>query len=668
MKKIILIFSLFFLNVNLYSHQLLKEISKTFDNGSPMFIDYLEPENLKKVKTEIFNEEGTRIFLIQFNPISGLADGEFFDLINKGSFKNGVLTCHKCMLVEENSPSVFTYNYNKMNTLITQGDVIDGRLVGLVSYKNYSENTYQAIDWESTRKYVAAGAGIGFRDVVTYKTGQFKENFLGSYFFNSNGVIDGDVEIPLKNWKVNISSKNGIISSYVLKDEKGLVVDSLNRDSKIWKTNYKFVKNNGFPIIKSSTLLNKYDSDFLSVNSNQYFDLLNYFVSPIKRSHELEDYYLKRIKNKEYLAKESFEEYGATSTNGIILLGGIQVFQYEEFGSSSIYARTLSFDTGGPKMGLDINGLYSIRISGALDNIIHYDIDKYTYSSGQDPYDFRNVPSNRNSNLFVMIYNYLINNDLSLFKSTFYDGTSYKYFVSSLSGKNWESYNGDGDGQIYSVLNKKSNAEISKDYILNNSFAKYVKERTFKTPINTSSGDFEYTLSNFFKDVISLSDYLIACDESMKNNETEIQEIFVWDNVKKNYVLVDFKLLIAKAVEKEGLSGDLSMIGKKSSLDTLEIVMTTDKNLTTFSNDLYIYKNEIIDAFKRGSAGWHEFNIEKIDIVSDGSDDYYKFYLSKSSSFLEPFIKEFVLPELLFYEKNENIKNDTAVIYYKIVD
>lgn len=667
MKKIILIFSLFFLNVNLYSQQLLKEISKTFDNGSPMFIDYLEPENLKKVKTEIFNEEGTRIFLIQFNPISGLADGEFFDLINKGSFKNGVLTCHKCMLVEENSPSVFTYNYNKMNTLITQGDVIDGRLVGLVSYKNYSENTYQAIDWESTRKYVDAGAGIGFRDVVTYKTGQFKENFLGSYFFNSNGVIDGDVEIPLKNWKVNISSKNGIISSYVLKDENGLVVDSLNRDSKIWKTNYKFVKNNGFPIIKSSTLLNKYDSDFLSVNSNQYFDLLNYFVSPIKRSHELEDYYLKRIKNKEYLAKESFEEYGATNTNGIILLGGIQVFQFDDFGGPSIYERTIEVDTGGPELGLDNNGIYSIRMSGVLDNVLHFDLNEDNSSSGQDPMNFRYSPGNRESNLFVMVYNYLVNNDNSIINNRFNNALSYKYFISALSGKKWNVFSGDGDGQIYHLLSNEINLEKTNFKVKNNSFSNNIKEKLFKEPINLDSDDFQYTLPDFFNNVISLPDYLTACNESIKNKETEIQEIFVWDNVKKDYALVDFKLLIDLAVKKENHSGNFTLVDKKSSLDSLEEIMSTDPNSKTFSNELFVYKTDLINAFKKAGADWSDFDIQKINLVTDGTNDYYKIYLSNSSYYLDAFIEGFVLPEILFYKKNENLNNDTAILYYKII-
>ena len=73
-------------SITIYSQELLKEVSKTFDNGQPMYIDYVEMENLKKVKTEMFNEDGKLIFSIQFNPETGLPDGKFYDLINKGFF------------------------------------------------------------------------------------------------------------------------------------------------------------------------------------------------------------------------------------------------------------------------------------------------------------------------------------------------------------------------------------------------------------------------------------------------------------------------------------------------------------------------------------------------------------------------------------------------------
>ena len=129
-----------FLNFS-FSQEYLKEVTKTFDNGQPMFIDYLEMEDLKKVKTDIFNESGNRIFSISFNKENGLPDGEFFDLINKGYYENGALFCENCLLVDSNIPSVFTYNYDKQNTNITKGNIVNGRFKGKVEKFGYFEET-----------------------------------------------------------------------------------------------------------------------------------------------------------------------------------------------------------------------------------------------------------------------------------------------------------------------------------------------------------------------------------------------------------------------------------------------------------------------------------------------------------------------------------------------
>ena len=253
MKKLI-ITTLFLIAIVLQSNaqDLLKEISRTFDNGQPMFIDYLETDNLKKVKTELYNEQGEIIFSMQFNPDSGLPDGEFYDLINKGSFSNGVLNCKNCMLVEANTPSVYTYNYNKQNTLITKGDVINGRQVGEVKRYVIAEDTYRKVDWESTRKYVAAGANIGFRDVKTYRTGNFKKTLIDTKTYNENGVLDGEIFIGNKNgWHASLNVDNGIVRSYVSYDKNGIVIDSLFNENKVWKINYKFEKNSGLIVFKA---------------------------------------------------------------------------------------------------------------------------------------------------------------------------------------------------------------------------------------------------------------------------------------------------------------------------------------------------------------------------------------------------------------------------------
>jgi hypothetical protein len=308
-------------SITIYSQELLKEVSKTFDNGQPMYTDYLEMESLKKVKTEMFNEDGKLIFSIQFNPETGLPDGKFYDLINKGFFKNGVLTCYKCMLVDSNSPSVFTYNYNRQNTKITKGDIINGRLVGQIKYSAFSEGTYNKVDWNSTKRYVAAGAGIGFRDVKTYRTGVFKKYEMGATTYNSNGQIEGDYI----RGRIYYSVKNGLIKSYVKKDKFGLVVDSLSNNNELWKINYKWRKNDGYIVFD---------------NPN---NIGNYIIS-------------------ENLASDS----------AVIIIGGNSIVQTNSFSK---------INSGGKPSILDSNGIYSINrdYQGSLYESLYFDFYSTNY-------------------------------------------------------------------------------------------------------------------------------------------------------------------------------------------------------------------------------------------------------------------------------------------------
>lgn len=237
-----------------FGQKLLKEITKTFNNGQPMFIDYLEVENLKKVKNEIYNINGELIFSVNYNPISGLPEGEFFDKKNKGFFKNGELTCYDCILVEENIPSVFSYNFDNQNTKIVRGNVINGRYEGKIEEYGYRERTISQVDWNSTRRYIAAGLPLGFRDLKTYGTGDFIRLDSKFYNYNSNGMIDGWHE--LNDWYIgepsSLNSKtakakyvNGVIESFISYDNVGNVVDSLSNNNELWKINYKWKKNDG---------------------------------------------------------------------------------------------------------------------------------------------------------------------------------------------------------------------------------------------------------------------------------------------------------------------------------------------------------------------------------------------------------------------------------------
>lgn len=539
--------TLFLISIVLQSNaqDLLKEISKTFDNGQPMIIDYLETDNLKKIKTELFNEQGKMIFSMQFNPDSGLPDGEFYDLINKGSFSNGVLNCKSCMLVEANKPSVYTYNYNKQNTLITKGDVINGRLIGEVKRYVIAEDTYRKVDWESTRKYVAAGANIGFRDVKTYRTGNFKETLVDTKNYNENGVLDGEIFVGNKNgWHARLNVDNGIVRSYVSYDKNGIVIDSLFNENKIWKINYKFEKNSGFLVFKSP-------KDFRpprqwDERDNDY----NHFISPLYRDKRLEKFYNSRLRDSRYDGTEFKDKFKMTLTNGVIPIGGIQNYEWEEFGGVEIYQNVKKINSGGKPLGLDNNGLYSIHLEGMFDNIIRYDLKKHPKYVNNKTFLNFSRGTRRDSNLFVLVYNYLKNNKEHLkyrMKHTdIPNASSIIDFVSSLMSPHY--------------LKDDASSALRK-----NAFSKYLKKSLDKYVTKDKNGSLEIkeyswnryestfyiTINDFFKDFISLTDYLKACKESISKEYTEIQEIWVWNKSIGNYDKVNFEELIQLAEEKE---------------------------------------------------------------------------------------------------------------------
>jgi hypothetical protein len=582
-----------------------------------MFIDYLEPDNLKKVKTEIFDESGRKIFSIQFNPNTGLPEGEFFDLINKGFFKEGVLTCYKCLLVDSNSPSVFTYNYNKMNTRVTQGDVINGYLVGEIQYKSFAEDTYRGIDYESSRRYAAAGAGLGFRDVVTYKTGNFKEYNLGREFLNSKGAREGESIINFGNWYAKLYYKNGIIKKYVAYDSKNISIDSISNDNPIWKINYKFVKNDGFIVFKE---VENFSNPISNLNSND----LN---------------------------------YQKITESSIINIGGIQ-----KHNGQFIY-------TGGPKIGLDNNGLYSLRKIGFIDNIsnyfVGYNYDNQVNNNSTSP-NFRmystGISKNRDNSsianedpkiIFNHIYNYLFNNYSKEFEARIYTedyecnasfDNNLKFIVSALNAKTI--FNDD-----YTTKNI-----LVTDY---NPYSKYLKNNNYNTYKNSKtvkSSQFDevlykyITLQDFFDQYISLTNFLSASKESLEDGHSEIQEIWIWDSVSNKYVLFDF----TKALE---LAKEAEINSKKIASVTVTEKEFVPSNISQNTEVKAIVNDDLSQIDNTASVSFIS-NLE----IRFSSERKTKQYYKPNEQQMEVFVKDFG-----FDLVSVNIlkpKNDSQVINY----
>jgi len=532
---------------SLSAQNTLKEVTKTFTNGQPMFVDYLDARTLKKVKTEFFNEDGDKIFSCQFNPNTGLLDGEFFDLKNKGYFKDGVLNCENCMLVEANTPSVFSYNFDSQNTIITYANVRDGYLVGEVNRYSIDEKTFQKINWDATRKAVAYGAWIGYRAIDTYKTGEFIKTFLEKKKYNKNGVLDGEYHIykntdetespPNNEWHAKLNVQNGIVKSYVAYDKNNIIVDSLSNSDSIWKIGYKFVKNNGFIRFKDpeefhpNKLKNYYTP---SLNSKPYFDdlrgrRLNFYV------HQLE-----------------------STDDAIIMIGG----KLE----------------GGQKLGLDANGLYTKNVIGAFDNIVKFDVNAnwgYSNRYRDDGFKFRHN-KNKELNLLVLVYNYLTNDMQKLLKWKFirYSNSEspemLKYLIIALQEDHYTIGN---RPDALRVNHFSKHVKISP--ILDEN--KQLKKQSNLKLVEDIYGNTKYSLSNFFTHVISMEDYLKACKESIDSAGTEIQEIWLWNFKTKKWDIADFDNLIKIARQKQK---EIIEYGSKSSLSSFKLI-----SLNTWKDD-----------------------------------------------------------------------------------
>jgi hypothetical protein len=601
--KFILLFCFFF-NFS-FSQDYLEEVTKTFENGQPMFIDYLEIEDLKKVKTDIFNEKGFLIFSISFNKENGLPDGEFFDLINKGYFKNGVLNCEDCMLVESNTPSVFTYNYDKQNNYITNGDVINGRFRGKIEKFAFFEGTYRKVDWESTRRYVAAGAGVGFRDVKTYGTSKFNKTPSEFVYYNDNGQIEGNYTKRYRSTdnkiiQIDTEVVDGLIKTYVVKNDKGRIVDSLSNQNKIWKINYKFKKNSGLLVFNGFENLQKSKSDYIICYNGQI---------------------------DQRFSQGTLREQ--TKINPIVPVGGNVSIDYVDGGAS---IRQRQMNTGGKPSILDSNGLYTIynkNLSNSYLNNLYLDVtnDFSLYANRGFSWD-----TTRDDNLFTIIYNYLVNgDDIPFLRKKFNEIEGPRFGGGSLV--QYESlfyFKGIFDNEINSK-NVANTFNFETIYINRNGleFTTKIVPNTFKKhlipPFNKVVRPFsEYiknsTLPLFFSKVISLSGYLKSISEIFSSDYVESKELYVWNSKSNKYDLVDFKKLIELADNNETKVSELNSDDLFDDSD-YSVIYTSDKNgRAQYNNVLYNQLSESVPKLeqlrKKGVNGRFDY------------DDYYRIYFN----------------------------------------
>lgn len=342
-------------------------------------------------------------------------------------------------------------------------------------------------------------------------------------------------------WSAKLNIDNGVILSYVSKDKDNVVVDSLSNSNDIWKVNYKFQKNNGYLIFQ---------------NPEEFFPSRPQFDDKYQRPCGVKRNFIS------YYNPLKTEIQFGESYRGLIEIGGVHNYNYQEEHRDGTATEKLKyFDNGGKKLGLDNNGIYSDHLF-SFDRVNSFtakkvDINKvpafdklilFDYSEG----NFDQYRSKEN-NLLVTIYNYLINNH-ELINKEFIDINEGRIglpgFVSALQDTSLYS----NSFSKYIKIPKTPNGYFSLDDLSKEPYNLTIKKTT-RRPY--------YKLGYFFNEVISITNYLKACFESIQNNGTEIQYLMIWNRESDKWDKVDFENLIKIAEKKEN---EISEFASKKTL------------------------------------------------------------------------------------------------------
>jgi hypothetical protein len=203
---------------DLFSQNIVKEISELHSNGSPALITYKDSE-LRVIKYEMYSPENTLVSYINLNPNTGKANGEFLRNGKKGIYEQGkIKQCLGCY-------------YSLGNNLFMVGDQVDGKFKG--EHKIY---------YSKSKTYTAQQKYTGFW--VNYSTGENEQIFHSTINFNENGDINGKVLI---NNSTSLYFDNGKFIGYIVfnTNNPSIAKDSVFCDNQYWKIENKIINNLG---------------------------------------------------------------------------------------------------------------------------------------------------------------------------------------------------------------------------------------------------------------------------------------------------------------------------------------------------------------------------------------------------------------------------------------
>lgn len=260
----------------------LKQTTKQWPEGEPSKVEYLN-DDLKVIKEEFYDPDGVKVASYSIDPETEKFHGDFFDGTNKGSYNQGILTAQNFRIIDASSR-------HDLEIIINVKDgILQGQAVKNVYFSNQpfspklQSNGYVGND----RVYIRFEKFINkkYQEYLKERNKEKPRISSKKYIlkFDENGLIHGDHFIDRNRTMIfdhgectgiltydGNAGYNDFDDNYNFIGVKGYALDSVFRDQKVWKRNFKLIKNCGF--IEGYTLPNIYNVDQLRLLSFNAYD------------------------------------------------------------------------------------------------------------------------------------------------------------------------------------------------------------------------------------------------------------------------------------------------------------------------------------------------------------------------------------------------------------
>jgi TonB family protein len=245
MKK--LLFIIFFLICLSGYSQTFKEVIGFWGSGLPK-IEVIKNLDLKKIAENQYNKFGEVIVKKNYDPVTGLLDGVFFNEDFEGTYNQGALNCNNCKLYLKAKAK----RYSSHEDAFYIGNVVNGFLDGEFTVAKEKE-TYSSREWsfnERARIISLLGPTDAADYFIVYPKYSYRSgteiNKIASLNYKKNNLIGNQLFYDNNGKKiVEINFGDQDIIGFISYNEenKSIVKDSIVNDSKIWKVDNKYIIN-----------------------------------------------------------------------------------------------------------------------------------------------------------------------------------------------------------------------------------------------------------------------------------------------------------------------------------------------------------------------------------------------------------------------------------------